>query len=223
MIWDWQWLCIKQVKKNGYLCKRMSSASASLCHPPLRTPPVRLGTQEDLTRCRNSNFSLFPLCVCDTVIEAVCLPSAIKSNRPSSPADVHSKKRWWWLTGAVGARRTHRRTKTTAWICLSQRGRAAWLRVRSQLGLHYASKHVCAHECWGEEGDGFCSDLTWVFCSCSRSPPPMSVAFVSCFSPDRIWPCSREIRSLTLLVIKQYFHNVGMNTHRHAYIYTYHY
>lgn len=43
-----------------------------------------------------------------------------------------------------------------------------------------------------------------------------SMAFVSCFSLDRIWPCSREIRSLALLVIKQYCRYVSMNTHRRA-------
>lgn len=49
-------------------------------------------TREDLTYCKNSNvlFALY-VCMCNAVIQAVCFPSAIKSNRPSSPSEAHSK------------------------------------------------------------------------------------------------------------------------------------
>lgn len=84
-------------------------------------------------------------CVCDTVIQAVCFPSAIKSNRPSSPSEAHSK-----TTAVIDrcrGRCVHTQMhKTTTQIYLSQRGKTARLWVRSRLGLHYAFKRVYAHE-----------------------------------------------------------------------------
>lgn len=62
------------------------------------------------------------LCVCDRVIRAVCFPSVIKSNRPSSPGESHSKTTA--MIDRCRGRRMHTQTRKNhnfGFICHSER------------------------------------------------------------------------------------------------------
>lgn len=152
---------------------------------------------------------------CDTVIQAVCFPSAIKSNRPliSQWSSFRNDSDEWQLPRALHA-------PITTQIYLSQQGKTAcvWLDLDFACIMHSS---MCTLARAKERKGTSSTQKVWhlwfaavgfQLLSCRARP----LFPVSCF--DRIWPCSGEIRSLALLIIKQYCNYEGLNTHGRAHV-----